>query len=360
MKNNRKILAMACFVGAALCNTGCPKAKFAGGGGSGSNPIPQGSPQKSPPEIDANARKKICAESHKATRIAFVVDNSGSHGLKEGTVQDGSAGFYTGTDPVRKGTSARGREETFTDRQNVLFDVITRTAALDAEALKKNPEFLGSEVGVAYFPDGDKAEGIEQHVKISGTPPLPAAMTNLKNISLTDGFKNALWDRFAFTHTPSGTTPYTNALTSARDLLKNGRDAADPRPDVVVILSDGLPSDEQPSRVLEARKQIDDLTPILLFALYSAAKDPDIKKSKDWISLYDGFRSDAPTQKWARKPGRTDGYQNSDAEFDRYWNDLQALPEKIVKPNGRIVEVSGSTNLKEEVEKILSVVQTCQ
>lgn len=309
----------------------------------------------SPNEIDAQARQKICAGKHKALRVAFIVDNSESHGFKDGVVQDPAQGNLAGTDPVINKPSPRGQSEPHTDRQSALFEVINRMAALDQESLKKNPQFIGSEVGIAYFPGGPAYNDIEKSIKVSGVGAsvLPKAMTNLKEVQADDAFKLGLWNDLKFTHYPIGVTPYLTGLTAARDLLKSTRQADDPREDIIIFLTDGLPTDERPSRVVEMRQSVAS-TKVYILSVFKPKNDIVLQNSDARASLKSAFENDSPNYMWARKPQNTDGYQKN--EFERYWNTLLALPRQI---SDKTVEFEGSANLKPEIDKILGVEQVC-
>lgn len=352
------LLALLSAAGAPACT----KTSFKGGGnatgrpGPGGTPVAQGSPARSPDEEGRNRNQKLCADSHKATRLAIIVDNSLSHGLTSGEVQVPQNGVYRGTDPVRMAPSARGQTEKYTDRQNALYDLVVRSHELDAQARAKNPQFLGTDIAISSFPDGSTYAGMERSVAVTAAGLFQGSrLTPLKTMTLDANGRENLWNGLQFTHRPEGTTPYTTALSAARDLLKRNRATDDPRPDVVLFLSDGLPTDEMPSGVLKTRAELPN-TELYLFSLYAAGSNQELQNTDAYRELKKSFLDDRPEYRWARKPGRTDGYQGTDAEFERYWKDLLAIPQRIAN---RIVNVNGATNLKGELDKILQLVQSC-
>src|SRR5690606_10072617 len=102
---------------------------------------------------------KLCVNGHKATRIAYVIDNSSSNG-------DGKIGGR-GTDPVRRGPKNISGDNLFTDRQLTVFNMIQRTVERDKRAFEVDGTFAGSAVGVAYFPNSQNH--IQEYGKVSGS-----------------------------------------------------------------------------------------------------------------------------------------------------------------------------------------------
>lgn len=358
------VLASAIVVWSAFSS--CTKTKFASGRDSpgvrtgNGNTNPDGSPRTSPSEVDE--QRGLCGAGHKAARLAFVVDNSESNGPSDGQVQQGQSiqgvTHYDGTDPVLQGLSLRQRNERYTLRQSALWDIVRHTAALDAKARAANPKFIGSELGIGYFPLGESYEQHSRFGLVSGPGGQAAAllgrpMTNTQDFALNEAFMDSLWTAFAFTHHPRGMTPYEAALAGGAELLNSGRIAQDIRDDVLFIITDGIPTDEQPSRVRAARGRLGK-TRVVVVSLFKPGNDVNLQNSAARTALKKAFENPDPAYMWARKPGRTDGYGPQD--FDRYWIDLLKLPKEIAD---RYVEVEGAANLRPELERLLKVEQTC-
>ena len=153
-----------------------------------------------------------------------------------------------------------------------------------------------------------------------------------------------------FTHKPAGATPYEVAFKGAHDLLKAGRNPQDPRPDVVLFITDGLPTDQRPSLVRAARAMLG-ATPVILFSLYEPGKNSETQNAPAKSTLSDGWNS--PTLQWGDRPNENDGYPN----FESYWKELLKLPSEV---SNSVIEVEGSQKLNAELDRILGVLQSCK
>lgn len=304
-----------------------------------------GNKRYSPPELDAN-QKTNCVNNYKATRILFVVDNSGSNGLKDGSIQ--SPPNYVGTDPVRKGKSARGIEETYTDRQNTIYDIFLHTMDLDSAALKTNPGFTGSEIGVVSFPKSEQDLSSYQNITGVAGSSFPDAMTGTKTIANNAEKRTALWDALSFTYKPEGATPYYTALQAVDDYLVKTKAADDSRESIALLITDGLPTDEQPSKVRELRQSLGSKIALHILSVYRPGADINAQNSEAASALKVAF----DTQNWGRRPGASDGFST----FDDYWKALLAIPAQIGDKN---IDVTDSAKLLGEVNALLKVEQTC-
>lgn len=330
------------FAAAAL-SVACIRPKFRGA----EQPTPPPAGGLSPSELDANAKRKVCASTYRAARIAFVVDNSGSMG------PDGTS---PGTDPVtRNQTSLRQRMEAFTNRQQTLYNIINRTAELDAQALKLNSEFVGSAIGVATFP---RSAGEYDSYRLMSGPgsgaeaAFPRPMSDLKGVQITEQWKQTIWNALSFTHSPAGLTPYRAALEAGQRLLKDGRDPLDMRQDILFILTDGLPTDERPSLVRQLRAALTTRTRVIYVSIYEAGKDVYRQNEKAKRDLQAAFLD--PQKLWARAPTGNDGFGAGD--FERYWTALSTLPTEIADAR---YEVSASSQLLQDLDRILEVERRC-
>jgi hypothetical protein len=354
--------------GVGLLSVACPKTPFGGdtkkepkqtavktvvptpGVGATISPVePEAWPTPSKPTVE-------CADSTRAVRIALIVDTSQSMDGIKGCAEAPSATATPsateswGTDYKRNGTSIRNTSECFNDRQNAIYHIVTRTAALDEAALKVNPNYIGSEIGIAHFPLGDQNQENSLYGTISGRPPLKSKMTNLGGIKLDDPAKEELWNVSKRVQTSAGITPYAAAVQAAKDLLKTGRDPNDPRLDVVLMLTDGLPTDERPSEVLRLKEELADTRWVTMF-LY----DPTVAKQTQESEFKTSLKKAFDEKGWARQPNNTDGY--GAGEFEKYWADLTAIPGKI--SNERI-DISSSSKIIESFDNVLNIIQKCR
>jgi hypothetical protein len=335
---------------------------------------PASPPTVSPKEDDAGKQPlppEVCSDSHKAARLYFVVDNSNSHGY----VVPGQE-LRSGTDPARLALSVRGVSELKTFRQEALYTIIKRTIELDVAAKKSTPEFLGTELGVSYFPryrgDGNPStryqgelDDLGQYVNVTGSDGtaasvFPSRMTDLSSLradfAAGSKFADDLWGGFAFTHTPGGSTPYATGLRAAVENLQPGSAAraSDPRENIVIMLTDGLPTDETPSAIQAFKTQLGAATKVFIVSVYDPAEDPALTDSPFFNNLKQAFLGSA---NWATKPGNPDRYSKTNEGFSQYWGDLLAAPGKIAN---QIIKVSDASKLGAEVDKILQATTTCR
>ncbi|MCA2959810.1 MAG: VWA domain-containing protein [Silvanigrellales bacterium] len=351
----------------------CTKTSFQGNKKT-SNPAPvaEGTPipkpgETSPGELDGLKKPRPsnpvveCAGKYRGVRMAIVIDTSHSMGAAtcgaqasaqvqtQTQTQQGTL-LLEGSDPAREGTSIRGKTECFTDRQNAAWRIITRTAERDREGENANKTFMGSAVGVAHFPAGLEGAASETYAKISGTDPLKGQMTSLTGVTFDDAFKGGVWTLLERTHGVTGITPYRAALAAGRDLLKTGRDPNDPRRDVLFVVTDGLPTDQRPSEVLKLRQEIADVDVIYLYMF-----DPTVDEASRQAKAKESLRAAFTDKSWGRVVGNTDGYAAT--EFERYWNDLVAIPGKIATTR---IDVTKPSELVPKIDAVLSAVQACE
>lgn len=315
----------------------------------GSTPNDEPLPSGADPLPGAEDIPQNCTDQHRALRIAFVVDNSGSMSCKPGTVKT-STQDVCGTDPIKENSPHGGVG--FTDRQNAIFSAITRTIARDNATRKINAEFVGSSFGISSFPrDGKSMDGLNNSVYHSGTGAvLPEILTNTSAMGETSAFQDSLWNLMSFTHLPEGPTPYSTAIKGAKKLLEN-RDPLDKRSDVVMLITDGLPTDDKPSDVIRAREELGKDVTLIILSLYQPGKSRDEQNAPAKSTLEKAWNE--PTIQWGHKPGNNDGF----ADFQSYWQALIDLPGKVAD---NVVEINGSDNLDATMDQVLGSVQTCQ
>lgn len=339
---------------------GCADEKnFSGDSGTKTTQVPQSADSNNPgdeavpgdkdPLPGAEDIPQNCTNQHRALRIAVVVDNSGSMSCKPGTVKTASQDVC-GTDPIKENSPRGGIG--FTDRQQAIFSAITRTIEKDNEARKLNSDFRGSAFGISSFPrDGKTLDGLNNNSFYSGNNGvLPSVLTDTNAMSGDEPFKDGLWKLMDFTYMPEGSTPYTTALNGAKTLLAN-RAPDDKRSDVVLFITDGLPTDNKPSDVIKAREALGSDVTVIILSLYQPGKSRDEQNAPAKDTLQKGWNE--PSIMWGHKAGNNDGF----ADFTAYWNTLLELPGKI---SNEMIEINGSDNLDATMDKVLGSIQTCQ
>lgn len=290
-----------------------------------------------------------CATSARAVRIAFIVDNTGSNCSSDCQVQTGNS--LVGSDPPRVNAALFGGKP-FTQRQRVVSEAIQRIVTVDEQARAQKSDFIGTDVGLASFPKPKPGTntGLNEPVTYEGSPALPVLMNNSASLKAIPGFNDSLWDLLKFTHKPLGHTPYQVALQAASKVLPHGRKAGDTRQEYVFFITDGLPTDERPSVVREARKALGDKVKVIMFSVYMPGLNTESQNANAKATLSDGWNN--PQILWGRKAGNNDGF----ASFDAYWKALLELPKEIADVN---VDVNGAENLAGEVDKVLDLISKC-
>jgi hypothetical protein len=257
-----------------------------------------------------------CAEGIRPTRIAFIVDNSGSHAAPGGT------------DPVRSSdASARGQVEDHTYRQNAIFTAIDTIWGKETVQKEKKGSYTGSDVSLAFFPRMGSNTEYQKLNLVSGEVDDAATATKFSSITYDAAAKQKVWDSLDFTHSPSGMTPYKAVLDAALELLPD--DAADKRPREVFLITDGLPTDSSPKAVMSASQSLVSkgirVTTIYIFNPSKAdhvvsvfgPRKPTLQRIETtdaYKVLQDSFRTG-----W----GQEDRYKS----FAAYWKALTKIPK---------------------------------
>lgn len=357
-----KVLSIALAAGAVAACTN----QFAATNRSRQKPL---SPEETltPKEVDLNAppTREICTENHKAARLFFVVDNSSSHGYVVNGATD-----RIGTDPARQALSVRGKVEFKTFRQEALYTIARRTAELDRAAKQSNPTFIGTQIGISYFPryqgsgnpdiDPGTMQDLATYINVTGpggtgSSVFPDRLTDLAKLDFTAGQDDALWNSFSFTHRPGGSTPYATGLRAAvENFGPQTRSSGDTRENILFLLTDGLPTDETPSEVRRLRRDLGQDVRLVVLSVYDPNEDPTVSGSPLYTNLKSAFLG---PQNWATKQSNPDSFPKSVAGFEQYWSTLLALPSQIAD---EIVKVPTAADLQGEIDRILEAVQTCR
>lgn len=292
--------------------------------------------------------KTLCTyEDYEPLNLVIVVDNTASNSCTPGVAQDASKGLC-GTDPIQ--TSGRFSVSPYTHRQKSLHWLVTSLVEEELQLKKSHADFVGSNVGIISFPKGADEESLGYSVTHSGAGGvLPNALTNTLSLSLNTTFREKLWDLLKFTHHPAGLTPYSTALKGALRLFENVA-LDDNRKNAILFISDGLPTDERPSQVRALKRELG-RTPIVLVSIYEAGKNSDDQNAyarETLRKLWDDERQ------WGHKEGDNDGYEPGD--FEKYWNDLVALPEEI---SDETFTAEGSVGLSEKLLTAVNGLRGC-
>jgi hypothetical protein len=184
-------------------------------------------------------------------------------------------------------------------------------------------------------------------------------MTPLKSLSGGDlsepssAASDALWNAFNFTQAPGGSTPYATGLRAAVTNFLPGVAATDPREQLVLFLTDGLPTDETPSAIRSLRAALGDKVKLVIISMYDPNEDPRLADSPLYKNLQSAFLG---PQQWATKPSNPDKYPRTTEGFQRYWSDLISVPEAI---SNQIVRVAKAADLTSTIESVITASTTC-
>jgi hypothetical protein len=315
----------------------------------GSESPPTQSEAKQAQGESAPRPKSVCVNGHRALRVAFLVDNTGSNSCTPGKLQT-DANNLCGTDPVKPDSPIPGGGS-YTDRQNAVFQTIVTLVAKDQAARAANASFEGSEVGLLSFPSGISVDELSKSKFYTGIAAVfPKKMTNiLADVRVDEDFKMRLWELLQFTHNPIGMTPYKTALEGGEQLLIEGRNPADTRQDLAILITDGLPNDVQPSLVKAALANLKNVD-LVIFSVYQKGLDMESQNAVAKNALRDLWSG---SFQWGHASGKSDDF----ASFDDYWAGLLKVPNEIAN---KVVEVHGSDNLKTAVEELLGSYQQCK
>lgn len=306
-----------------------------------------------------------CTEPVRPLRIAFIIDNTGSNNAYPTDIQNPKD--TNGTDPVK---SLKGQlhllnnenlnfltqNDVYTDRQVAVFLAILKLQKAASEARSKNPSFKGIDVGVAHFPYAPEGlargefEGIDLSRYVlhngSGTG-LDDVMTDVSKVSFNEGWRNKVWEMLKFTHASHGMTPYTTAFEAGNKLLISGdvKKADDDRPGLMVLVTDGLPTDELPSKIYAAREALGTDTRVVIMSIFQANVNEEEQNKPARDALAKMFAGDG----WG---------QGEHGSFDSYWNALKAVPKSPkVRDDEFAIE---SRNLLTSMDQLLDRYLKCK
>lgn len=298
----------------------CGGAKFLGGhkGKSGTSQPPK-------QEVCQDQSTKIGAY------VAVVIDNSGSNSEHDCPNAVAAPGPVTSVPAYRC-------EETNRERA-----VLRSLKALSTPAVTPGPgqgsnAQAQSFVGVVEFPT--KEDPYEGH-KIWGQGWQPV-----------DQSQGTMQDSLAFTRTPYGQTPYGSGLSGAKTLM-----AAAPkdRPRAIIFLTDGEPTDRQPSQTLHIAEQLKADGIEILTVFVNTQQDRE-KGRQEHRTLLKGF------QDTLQQYNRTNWWiGNEFPSFESYLDTLlggngkPSLLDRITSPS-RKYEVSNSQQLETTLNSIVKTI----
>ena len=307
-----------------------------------------------------------CTEPVRPLRVAFVIDNTGSNNADPSDVQNPKK--TNGTDPVKslngqlhllnnENLNFLDKSDVYTDRQIAVFLAIRKLQKASAEARAKNADFKGIDVGVAHFPyspeglargaavdESDLAKSVLHNGESTG---LPDVMTDVSKLTYSDAWRDKVWNMLKFTHTSRGMTPYTTAFEAANSLLVSSevKKAGDDRPGLMVLITDGLPSDRLPSKIYAARQTLGTDTRVVIMSVFQpgANEDEQNKPARDALAqAYNDYD-------WGKEE-----YQS----FDAYWNALNEVPKSPkVRDDEFAIE---SKNLLTSMDQLLERYLKCK
>lgn len=304
-----------------------------------------------------------CPDDFRPLRVAFIVDNTGSNNAKPTEVQ--REPNYVGSDPVKtfddakyllkndKSLSEIDTGNIYTYRQNAVYKSIKKLQAAGIAARKSNPKYEGIDVGLAHFPKATSAAPLEEEMKdpvfyFGSNTGLPTKMTDVSQIAESATFNKQIWDTLKFTHSTNGMTPYVTAFSAAQDLLIAEKKADDKRQGLMIIVTDGLPTDRAPSAIKAARKALGSQTRVVLMSIYgSDSIDDETQNKAAKTSLEELFKSES--FKWG---------QEEHSSFKSYWDALLAIPNSN-EVRDDFIKVN-SSKLNESIDGVLDRYLNCK
>lgn len=221
VKNSKDIihiLLWALLISIAVALTSCNSSSFRGGGKSKSK-------AKDTQQITETPKKCEDQKKIQGIDVAFVIDNSGSNRFTD-----------CGDNPKRIGNDAQGFElyecQVATNREKAVlnvYDVI--------EKMTKDEEAPSSQISVSSFPKNSQS-GYDWQSK--------------EWMAVKDQKKADLQNSLQFTRKPGGMTPYGDGLLAAREMVSKLPESKKSK--LVVFVTDGEPTDENPSTVKDFAK----------------------------------------------------------------------------------------------------------
>ncbi len=297
------------------------------------------------PSSTSDQTREGCFGNQSPARIAFVVDNSGSNNSTPGELQTPGPGeLYTGTDAIRNTpTAERDTGSGYTNRQLALFTLINEMTSQNQSAKSKHADWPGIDVGIASFPLSEADLINTKHIS-GDSLSLPEKMTNLNTLITNESTLSDLWELLKFTHFPEGMTPYHTALRNGKELLESGNSENDGRKRVIVLITDGLPTDQNPQSIIDLRKSMGD-TEVHLVSVYKTLTPEEENASEAKSTLQDLYNN--PSFNW--------GKEHFD-DFEAYWSALREVPAKIAT---RSYSIASSTELYGVLSQIASEILSC-
>lgn len=304
-----------------------------------------------------------CSDPYRPVRVAFVVDNTRSNSETPGKVQSGAN--LNGSDPIKQFSDDKyllkdedlaglNTEGLYTHRQYAVYKAIRKLQKAALEARTANPNFAGIDIGLSHFPrtpsepnsvptEQDMSEPVFYS---GGNTGLPEKMNDVSKIPTSGEFNQKIWDTLKFTHLPNGMTPYVTAFKAAKTLLNQEKKPDDKRSGVMILVTDGLPSDRVPSQIIEARKELGKDNRVVLLQLYGFGEINDEKQNEaPKKKLSEMFSNEF---KWG---------QEEHPNFESYWKALLAIPNS---PQVRDDQIQVKSNqLNKGLDDMLKYIITC-
>ena len=143
--------------------------------------------------------------------------------------------------------------------------------------------------------------------------------------------RNILQNGLQFTRQPRGDTPYLNALLWGEKFLTEEGSLTD-RKNVLVLVTDGEPTDKSPSAVLEKAQAID--APLITIRVNQEGLSPEQRREAHYNIISNQY-SDWPTETYD--------------SLHLYVDDLMALPQQISSRD--VIEISSVQDLEDRIFK---------
>ncbi len=315
MLNRSESRKLLWCLGFSLGIFACNGADFAGTGkGKTKNSAIGNNPAQPSNNLDQCTERAAVTGAH----VVFLLDNSGSM-----TKTDCQRGWGNGC------MAETNREKAVAEAYNALSSIVTKYQT-QASAL--------STVSVGQFTPGSSY----------GAPNIVAMETR------GDGLTQ-LKNQLMFLRQPTGDTPYLDGSRLAKTFLDqlNVTFANDGKPRVVIMVTDGEPTDRDPSAVLTDAKAIRASGAQWFTVMVNNGQSRDQRANvhrRMLLSDYENGRG--------RQQSNGHWYTPNYANFDAYFADIMTLPTNM---SDQVIEVANANELQKVIlEKIIATKIECK
>lgn len=309
-RSKKTLWSLGLIAGLAACNG----ASFSGAGKANGKNTATDTPAATPQINQGCSDQAVVTGAH----IVFLLDNSGS--MQKTDCQRGwgnTCGAQT------------NRETAVLESYNALSSIVTKYPS-QASAL--------STVSIGQFTPG----------RSYGAPNIVAMETRGDSLA-------QLQNQLMFLRQPTGDTPYLDGTRLAKTLLDqiNSTFVSDGKPRVVIMVTDGEPTDRNPAAVLADAQTIRASGAQWFTVMVNNGQTRDQRASVHRNMLMNDYERGR-----GRQQSNGHWYTSNYPNFDAYFADIMSLPTNM---SNQIIEVSSANDLQKVIlEKIIATKIECR